>query len=157
MVQCISHVILCTEKNCMGFNYVIRIGQYNSMQKKRCLTRGAWYEVKTVINNCEPLFRRRQAMAIFCRVFGEARKRFAREIRGFALVEERLSFYIRAGGRVAVTRHHAVVEANILGPFQSVPREIRARLGRPVLVAGAGRRAAGRGRRGGLGGSGCGG
>jgi hypothetical protein len=47
------------------------------------------------VNNREPLFRRRQAIAIFCRVFGEARKCFAFELRGFALVEERLSFYIR--------------------------------------------------------------
>jgi hypothetical protein len=55
----------------------------------------AWYEVRTAINNREPLFRRRQAVAIFCQVFGEARVRFAFELRGFALVEERLSFYIR--------------------------------------------------------------
>jgi hypothetical protein len=34
-------------------------------------------------------------VAIFCRVFGEVRKRFACEIRGLALVEERLSFFIR--------------------------------------------------------------
>jgi hypothetical protein len=34
-------------------------------------------------------------IAIFCRVFGEARERFAFELRGFRLVEERLSFYIR--------------------------------------------------------------
>jgi hypothetical protein len=34
-------------------------------------------------------------VAIFYRVFGEAEKRFAFELRGFALVEERLSFYIR--------------------------------------------------------------
>jgi hypothetical protein len=65
------------------------------MRKKRCLTRDAWYEVRTTINNREPLFRRRQAIAIFCRVFGEARERFAFELRGFRLVEERLSFYIR--------------------------------------------------------------
>jgi hypothetical protein len=51
--------------------------------------------VRTTINNREPLFQRRQAIAIFCRVFGEAGKRFAFELRGFALVEELLSFYIR--------------------------------------------------------------
>jgi hypothetical protein len=34
-------------------------------------------------------------MAIFCRVFGEAQKYFAFELRGFRLEEERLSFYIR--------------------------------------------------------------
>ncbi|MDR0388178.1 MAG: hypothetical protein LBH57_09110 [Treponema sp.] len=31
----------------------------------------------------------------YCRVFGEARERFDFELRGFALVEERLSFYIK--------------------------------------------------------------
>jgi hypothetical protein len=65
------------------------------MRKKRILTQNAWYEVRTAINNREPLFQRRQATAIFCRVFSEAGKRFAFELRGFRLEEERLSFYIR--------------------------------------------------------------
>ncbi|MDR0387178.1 MAG: hypothetical protein LBH57_04000 [Treponema sp.] len=65
------------------------------MRLQRNLARDAWYEVGTAINNRETLFCRRQAIAIFCRVFGEAGKRFAFELRGFALVEERLSFYIR--------------------------------------------------------------
>jgi hypothetical protein len=34
-------------------------------------------------------------VAVFCRVFGEAQKRFAFELRGFRLEEECLSFYIR--------------------------------------------------------------
>jgi hypothetical protein len=59
------------------------------------LVQDAWYEVRTAINNREPLFRRRQAVAIFCRVFGEARERFAFELRGLRLKEKRLSFYIR--------------------------------------------------------------
>jgi hypothetical protein len=66
-----------------------------SMRKKRLLVQDAWYEIRTAMNNHEPLFRRRQTIAIFCRVFGEARERFAFELRGFALVEERLSFYIK--------------------------------------------------------------
>jgi hypothetical protein len=65
------------------------------MRKKRSLTQDAWYEVRTAVNNRESLFRRRQAITIFCQVFGEARGRFAFELRGFALVEEQLSFYIR--------------------------------------------------------------
>jgi hypothetical protein len=65
------------------------------MRKKRLLVQDAWYEVRTAVNNREPLFRRRQAIAIFCRVFGEARGRFAFELRGFRLDEEWLSFYIR--------------------------------------------------------------
>jgi hypothetical protein len=39
--------------------------------------------------------RRRQAIEIFCRVFGEARGRFVFELRGFRLDEEWLSFYIK--------------------------------------------------------------
>jgi hypothetical protein len=70
------------------------------MRRKRCLTQNAWYEVRTAINNREPLFRRRQAIVIFCRVFGEAQKRFAFELRGLALAEERLSFYIRPADRL---------------------------------------------------------
>jgi hypothetical protein len=65
------------------------------MRSKRISPRDTWYEVRTAVNNREPLFRRRQAIAIFCRVFGEARKRFAFELRGFRLEEEWLSFYIR--------------------------------------------------------------
>jgi hypothetical protein len=36
-----------------------------SMRKQRLLLQGAWYEVRTAINNREPLFRRRQAIAVF--------------------------------------------------------------------------------------------
>jgi hypothetical protein len=57
--------------------------------------RDAWYEVRTAVNNRESLFHQRQAIAIFCRVFGEARGRFDFELRGFRLEEERLSFYIK--------------------------------------------------------------
>jgi hypothetical protein len=65
------------------------------MRKKRCLTQDAWYEVRTAVNNREPLFWRQQAIAIFSRVFGEAQKRFAFELRGFRLDGEWLSFYIK--------------------------------------------------------------
>jgi hypothetical protein len=65
------------------------------MRLQRNLVQDAWYEVRTVINNRKPLFRRRQAIAIFCRVFGEAGKRFAFEPRGVRLEAERVSFYIR--------------------------------------------------------------
>jgi hypothetical protein len=43
------------------------------MRKKRCLTQDVWYEVRTAINNREPLFQQRQAVKVFCQVFGEAR------------------------------------------------------------------------------------
>jgi REP element-mobilizing transposase RayT len=65
------------------------------MRKHRFLVQNAWYEVRTAINNRKPLFRRWQAIAIFCQVFGEARNHFAFELRGFRLEEEWLSFYIK--------------------------------------------------------------
>jgi hypothetical protein len=65
------------------------------MRSKRILVKDAWYEVRTAINNREPLFRRRQAAEVFYRVLGEARRRFAFEARGLRLEEEWLSFYIR--------------------------------------------------------------
>jgi hypothetical protein len=65
------------------------------MRKKRLLVQDTWYEVRTAINNREPLFRRQPAIAIFCQVFGEARGLFVFELRGFRFEEERLSFYIK--------------------------------------------------------------
>jgi hypothetical protein len=65
------------------------------MRKLRLLKQDVWYEVRTAINNREPLFCRQEAIKVFCRVFGEARERFAFELRGFRLDGERLSFYIR--------------------------------------------------------------
>jgi hypothetical protein len=65
------------------------------MRIKRILARGVWYEVRTAVNNRETLFRLGQAAAIFLRVFRETRDLFAFEIRGFALEDEWLSFYIR--------------------------------------------------------------
>jgi hypothetical protein len=66
------------------------------MRAKRVLMQGAsWYEVRTAVNNREPLFCRQEAVKVFCQVFGEAHGRFAFELRGLRLEEERLSFYIR--------------------------------------------------------------
>jgi hypothetical protein len=66
-----------------------------SMRKKRLLVQDVWYEVRTAVNDREPLFRRRQALIIFYQVLGEARGRFTFELRGFRLEGEWLSFYIR--------------------------------------------------------------
>jgi hypothetical protein len=109
------------------------------MRPKRILTRDAWYEVRTVINNREPLFRRRQAIAIFCRVFGEALR--LRASGGCPCGRTAVALY-QTGGRVAASGDHAVAEADICGAVQSGYRENRPCLGRPVLVVGAGRGAA---------------
>jgi hypothetical protein len=58
-------------------------------EKQECFKappQDAWYEMRTAVNNREPLFRRRQAMVIFCRVFGEAGRRFTFELCGFRAV-----------------------------------------------------------------------
>jgi REP element-mobilizing transposase RayT len=54
-----------------------------------------WYEVRTRINNREPLFRRAKALVIFAGVFRETGLRFTFEIRGLRLEDDRLAFYIR--------------------------------------------------------------
>ena len=62
---------------------------------KRILAQGVWYEVRTAVNNREPIFRLWRAAAIFFRVLRETQGLFAFEIRGLALEDEWLSFYIR--------------------------------------------------------------
>jgi REP element-mobilizing transposase RayT len=54
-----------------------------------------WYEVRTRINNREPLFRRARALALFARVFRETGLRFNFEVRGLRVEDDRLAFYIR--------------------------------------------------------------
>jgi REP element-mobilizing transposase RayT len=54
-----------------------------------------WYEIRTVINNREPLFRHRDVLALFGEVFGETEKLFAFEVRGLRLEHDLLSFYIK--------------------------------------------------------------
>jgi hypothetical protein len=51
------------------------------MRSLRVLKQDAWYELRTGINNREPLFRRYTALAIFARVFRETGRRFAFSIR----------------------------------------------------------------------------
>jgi REP element-mobilizing transposase RayT len=65
------------------------------MRLKRILAQGVWYEVRTVVNNREMLFRLRPAAAIFFRVLRETRELFAFEIRELVLEGEWVSFYIR--------------------------------------------------------------
>ncbi|MDR0760512.1 MAG: hypothetical protein LBF74_10465 [Treponema sp.] len=62
---------------------------------KRILAQDVWYEVRTAVNNREPLFRLRQAATLFFRTLCESRGLFAFEIRGLRLEGGRLSFYIR--------------------------------------------------------------
>jgi REP element-mobilizing transposase RayT len=61
-----------------------------------------WYEIRTRINNREPLFRRRQALALFRRVFRETTRRFAFTVRGLRLAEDWLTFYIKPADGLAL-------------------------------------------------------
>jgi putative transposase len=65
------------------------------MRKLRMLKQDVWYEIHTAINNREPLFRLRQALALFRRVLDETGERFVFEMTGLRLVGDRLTFYIR--------------------------------------------------------------
>jgi REP element-mobilizing transposase RayT len=53
-----------------------------------------WYEIRTRINNREPLFRQYKG-ALFARVFRETKLRFVFEIRGLRLADDWLTFYIK--------------------------------------------------------------
>jgi REP element-mobilizing transposase RayT len=65
------------------------------MRQLRILKQGAWYEIRTLVNNREPLFRRHKALAVFAAVFRETELRFVFRIRGLRLEDDRLEFYIR--------------------------------------------------------------
>jgi hypothetical protein len=67
------------------------------MRSLRILKQDVWYEIRTAVNNREPLFRLRQALALFSRVLDEARGRFVFEIRGLQLADDLLAFYIKPG------------------------------------------------------------
>jgi hypothetical protein len=65
------------------------------MRHLRILKPDVWYEIHTAINNREPLFRLRQALALFRRVLDEAKQRFIFEMTGLRLEVDRLTFYIK--------------------------------------------------------------
>ena len=65
------------------------------MRQLRILKQGVWYEIRTCINNREPLFRRYKALRMFARVFHETTMRFAFKIRRLRLENAMLTFYIR--------------------------------------------------------------
>jgi REP element-mobilizing transposase RayT len=65
------------------------------MRQLRKLEQGVWYEIRTRINNREPLFRRAKALTIFARVFRETMLRFVFRIRGLRVKDDWLTFYIK--------------------------------------------------------------
>jgi hypothetical protein len=65
------------------------------MRKQRILAQGAWYEVRTAVNNREKLFRGRRAAALLFRVLCQADDLFTFQMRGLRVEGARLSFYIK--------------------------------------------------------------
>jgi REP element-mobilizing transposase RayT len=65
------------------------------MRQLRILGQNVWYEVRSRINNREPLFRHANALALFSKVFRETGFRFVFEIRGLHLEDDWLTFYIK--------------------------------------------------------------
>jgi hypothetical protein len=65
------------------------------MRKPRLLGQGVWYKIRTRVNNCEPLFRRFDALAFFAAVFRQAKKRYKFEFRHLRLEDDWLTFYIK--------------------------------------------------------------
>jgi REP element-mobilizing transposase RayT len=65
------------------------------MRQLRKLGQNVWYEIRTGINNREPLFRRAGALRIFARVFRETMLRFVFEVRDLRLEDDWLTFYIK--------------------------------------------------------------
>jgi hypothetical protein len=55
------------------------------MRQLRVLGQGVWYEVRTHINNREPLFRHAKALALFTTVFHETELLFVFEVCGLRL------------------------------------------------------------------------
>jgi REP element-mobilizing transposase RayT len=65
------------------------------MRSLRKLRQGVWYEIRTRVNNREPLFRLYKALALFARVFCETKSRFDFAIRRLRLEDDWLTFYIK--------------------------------------------------------------
>jgi REP element-mobilizing transposase RayT len=65
------------------------------MRQLRVLGQNVWYEVRSRINNREPLFRYRSALAIFARVFRETGLRFRFVVCRLRLEDDWLRFYIK--------------------------------------------------------------
>jgi REP element-mobilizing transposase RayT len=65
------------------------------MRQLRVLQQGVWYEIRSRVNNREPLFRQKKALAVFDRVFRDTKSRFAFEVRRRRLEGDLLTFYIR--------------------------------------------------------------
>jgi REP element-mobilizing transposase RayT len=65
------------------------------MRNLRELKQGAWYEIRTAVNNRKPLFQSRKALRLFARVLDDTAARFDFEIRGLCLKDDLLVFCVK--------------------------------------------------------------
>jgi REP element-mobilizing transposase RayT len=65
------------------------------MRHLRTLGQGVWYQVRTRVNNREPLFRCAKVLELFARVFHETMLRFSFEVRRLHFDDDWLTFYIK--------------------------------------------------------------
>jgi REP element-mobilizing transposase RayT len=65
------------------------------MRPLRKLAQGVWYEIRSRINNREPILSSSKAAALFNRVFQETMLRFPFEVRNLRFEADWLSFYIK--------------------------------------------------------------
>jgi hypothetical protein len=69
------------------------------MRKRRALKQNVWYEVRTRVNNGEPLFGEHRAtetaLAVFYREFRLSRVKYAIDFRRLRLSGDMLTFYIK--------------------------------------------------------------
>jgi hypothetical protein len=65
------------------------------MRPLRVLRQGAWYGIRSQINNREPLFRHSTALALFDQVFKAEELRFVFSVRALRLEDDWLTFYIK--------------------------------------------------------------
>ncbi|MDR0383449.1 MAG: transposase [Spirochaetaceae bacterium] len=65
------------------------------MRTLRELKQGAWYEIRTAVNNRKPLFQSRRALKLFARVLEDTAARFDFEIRGLCLKDDLLVFCVK--------------------------------------------------------------
>ncbi|MDR0383634.1 MAG: transposase [Spirochaetaceae bacterium] len=74
------------------------------MRPLRELKQGAWYEIRTAVNNRKPLFQSRQALKLFAKVLTDTSARFDFEMRGLFMGDAWLAFYIKPADGLQLPR-----------------------------------------------------
>jgi hypothetical protein len=95
---------------------------------------GVRCEIRTRVNKREALFRRRKALKMFDRVFGETKLRFVFEIRLYSLADDRLTFLIKPADGMGLPAIMKWQKPSVRPRGQPCGRQDRAYPGCQVLV-----------------------